>query len=164
MIEIRKALDSDFYEICTLNDACFPDDNFINPLRFISESFVAIDKEKSILVGCILGLLRNEKAYVQSLGVRLDYRRKGIAFDLLSKYISVLSENDIVNTVQLHVSVKNITALNLYEKLNFIVKETISEFYYYKTDENDLRFEDAYLMERRSFHTFSPCTKFHITP
>ncbi|WML48433.1 GNAT family N-acetyltransferase [Neobacillus sp. PS3-34] len=77
---------------------------------------------------CIRDYHNPDKAYIFGYYVRSDYKGKGIGKQFLQEVCSIL-KNDGLSIVCLTVSVKNLPAVNLYEREGFEVKETrYSEF------------------------------------
>ncbi|XP_072022108.1 N-alpha-acetyltransferase 60-like [Amphiura filiformis] len=78
-------------------------------------------------------------AYILSLGVVQEHRRKGIATSLLQSLISYLtsSERANVKAVYLHVLASNTTAIRFYEKHNFRRHEYLPYYYAIKGQPKD---------------------------
>ena len=94
-----------------------------------SHSFVAIS------AGMVIGYIACSASYIVSFAVDSKFRGHGIGRQLLYHCL-----NTFESPVYLHARVNNATALRLYQSLNFIVRETLHDYYVSPI-------EDAYLME-----------------
>jgi ribosomal-protein-alanine N-acetyltransferase len=79
-----------------------------------------------------------EQAQITTLGVAKQFRRKGIAKELLQHGLTHAFEND-VTTISLEVRISNKAAITLYEKAGFKIRGLREDYY----QDNH---EDAYLM------------------
>jgi len=90
------------------------------------------------IVGYVLAVIREDTCHVDSLAVREKWRGRGVGADLLNRAMSECKSLG-ARKVVLEVAVNNKSALRLYLKLGFRVKEVIPGYYPSR---------DAYLMER----------------
>lgn len=95
--------------------------------------------EKDKIIGFIIATDLIETCDILSIVVDPEYRKKGIASNLIAYLISELDPS--LKLITLEVATKNTAAINLYDKFGFEVVNTRKK--YYKDD-------DAYLMARRS--------------
>ena len=93
--------------------------------------------EEEKLKGYLLSLLVHGDLDIISIGVDLDARRKGIGETLLG----FAQQDPRVSRIVLEVDIENTPAIQLYTKLQFVVR-TIRKKYYEHS-------RDAYLMEWR---------------
>lgn len=117
-------------ELYKLEHAVFSHENF--PLsksgfRYHSKNnliltYVIEDK----IVGYILALKRKKTAKIYSLAVLPDFRKNGIAKELLNSMLLDLSE---YKDISLEVRVDNEKAINLYKSKDFVTVKTLKEFY-----------------------------------
>lgn len=77
---------------------------------------------------------------IANVAVRKEYQRRGIASELLLEVFE-LAKEAMVNNIFLEVSVKNESAIKLYEKHGYKIIRTIKNYY-------TVLKEDAYLMQK----------------
>lgn len=77
---------------------------------------------------------------IANVAVRKEYQRRGIASELLLEVFE-LAKEAMVNNIFLEVSVKNESAIKLYEKHGYKIVRTIKNYY-------TVLKEDAYLMQK----------------
>jgi len=154
-VKIREAGEEDLLTVMNINRVCLPENYsysfFDLILRTYPKTFLVAEIGDKI-AGYIMcrverifskfDKLRVRKAgHVISIAVLPEYRRRGIATELLSRALGVLGEEYGCSEVFLEVRVSNRQAIALYEKLGF-EKVDISKRYY-------IDGEDAYVMARR---------------
>jgi ribosomal protein S18 acetylase RimI-like enzyme len=69
-----------------------------------------------------------DEAYIYGYYVRPDQQGKGVGKSFLKELLNVI-KNDGYSSVVLTVDIKNISAVKLYEKLGFVIKETREDEY-----------------------------------
>ena len=154
-IRIRPATDRDLDYVIAINIECLPEHY---PLSFWVEHLnkygdvFYVAEVNNVVVGYILTRIEEgeslfypkkevRKGHIVSIAVREGYRRRGIATYLLTTVLSILSNLYQASEAYLEVRVSNTTAINLYQKLGFVVVKKIPEYY--------LDGEDAYLMAKK---------------
>lgn len=108
-----------------------------------AESFKSeVEKENGIVICCyadccvvglICGYFAGDEADITSVAVDEDYRRNGIALQLLQEFEKNLPE--YINNIFLEVRESNIPAISLYEKCGF-ENLSIRKNFYSNPDEN----------------------------
>ena len=73
-----------------------------------------------------------DEADLMNIVVKKDYRKKGIASSLLKKLIFIAKEKNL-KSINLEVNAKNLSAISLYKKFNFI--EIGKRKNYYQNDD-----------------------------
>lgn len=89
--------------------------------------------ENEVVTGLICGYFAADEAEITSVAVAPEYRRKGIAGQLMKAYLAALPE--ITNSIFLEVRESNSPAIGLYEKFGF-EKISIRKNFYSFPDEN----------------------------
>ena len=124
---IEKATTGDLeqvYLLGTLYDNNFCNhyhlDNYINNDTF----FINVYKEDNSIVGFIIGTKVIDTIEIELIYVKEEYRRRNIAVALFKS----LGYQDVVR-ILLEVSIQNIPAIRLYEKMGFIVINTRKKYY-----------------------------------
>ena len=122
--------------------------------------FVAEDLQKQKIVGYVLAKiddedeseLKQKKGHITSLSVLRDYRRLGIAKDLMeATHLAMKSIFDL-EIVTLHVRETNASAMGLYrDTLKYEILKVDKEYY----ADN----EDAYLMQKKLDKIFPESVK-----
>lgn len=109
-------------EIRTLEETYFG-----SSFSSLANFMVEIVEEENILLAYVIYQAVLDEAEIVSIFVKPDYRRKGLASNLLKtiqkKYTSIFLE----------VNEKNYTAVNLYKKLGFVTYR-LRPNYYHNTD------------------------------
>lgn len=118
--------------------------------KIINSSFYFIVKKDKILRGIIIVVeknlpISNEFAYINTLIVDKRFQKQGLATTLLTLTFDKMRSKGI-RKVCLHVNIKNINAIKLFEKIGFI-KDGIVKNYY----GND---NDAYFMVKNIWDYF----------
>lgn len=135
-IELRLATNKDAYEIDLQNKIYFKDESdgdeinlkLINPEDEIEKGFfiyLAINDKN--IVGKVNIQYNDEISGIYGLGVKPEYRSKGLGRSILRKSIEKIQEHGD-SKVMLQVEVENDNALNLYKSCGF--KVTYSMNYY----------------------------------
>lgn len=143
-IVFRQASVQDAEAMDLLNRKCLPENYSLMDWRTIlclmpALSHVAYDGD--CLVGYCLGMCHfdRRKGTIASIAVEPQYRRKGIARELLTRSIGGMSNNGL-KQVSLHVRMSNDSAQTLYKELGFRKHQLIPRYYQDG--------EDAYLMRK----------------
>jgi ribosomal-protein-alanine N-acetyltransferase len=145
---IRQFTMDDLSEVVTINRACLPENYprsfFTHVYSSAPEAFrVAVTGTK--VVGYVMARLedsmnflkrsRKKKGHIISVAVLPQYRRKGLANQMLIEALDALKNAD-AEECYLEVRESNISAINLYEQIGFIKIRTIP--HYYKDGESAL--------------------------
>mgnify|MGYP004462488153 FL=1 len=96
---------------------------------------IYLDIENGKIVGMIMAIILYESCEVLNIVVEDNFRRKGIASNLMDTLISEFPEN--IEILTLEVDVNNKNAIKLYQKFGLEIINTRKDYY-----ENS----DAYLM------------------
>ena len=137
--------DANVYDIPRINElGLLLNDNFkrlfnINEMLQDDISKVIVYEKDDKVVGFIIATALYETCDILSIVVDPEYRKQGIATNLMGYLISDLGEE--LQLVTLEVATKNKEALSLYEKFGFEVVHTREHYY---------NGDDAYLMARKS--------------
>jgi ribosomal-protein-alanine N-acetyltransferase len=142
-IVIRKATVEDLPALLELERTCFRRGRYSKEqVDFFlkgenEETFLYLDGDGA--VGSVMLSSRGPKGKVVSIGVHPDWRKKGVARDLMK-----VAEEWFVDSgaaeVDLEVGISNREALNLYATLGYEVVKVLKDYYHGK--------EDAYLMRK----------------
>lgn len=85
-------------------------------------------KEYGKVIGAISYSIIYERAEINYIVTKLEYRKKNVATDLIKKVIDEAKKNDCQN-ITLEVEEANKKAINLYEKLGFKIEATRKNYY-----------------------------------
>lgn len=140
MIKYRLATTEDFDGVFLLEKECFKEPYSETDLRYefeenpVNKIIVAEDDEK--IIGFIDFLITFNSATIMQVAVTKQYRKKGIATQLLSEMEKSFPKNidDIVETITLEVRESNVPAKELYLKNGY--KIVVIKTNYYKDGEN----------------------------
>ncbi|MEK6897851.1 MAG: GNAT family N-acetyltransferase [Nanoarchaeota archaeon] len=84
--------------------------------------FMLVSEENRIITGYLIWILLTDTfqktGYVDDLFIKKEFRKKGIAKELIKKFIKV-AKNKGVKKFRLNVNVKNKKAIKLYNKFGF---------------------------------------------
>lgn len=137
---IREATDLDINAIHGIEVECFVEPYTLNQLLYelkenpVSEILVAVDGNK--VIAFIDYMITFNSATISQIAVKKEYRKQGIATQLLKAMENSFSKNyeDAVETVTLEVRESNEPARKLYEKdgYEFVVMKNK----YYNNGEN----------------------------
>lgn len=132
---IHEVSQQDFNEVIELHDTIFPK-TFINGNAIITSlnetKKIFVYKQNSIVLGYIYIDINKEVSKIEFLGVREDFRNKGIG-SLLIKFIGyILSNKYDIKSLKLDVNSSNKQAIALYKKLgwNQLTSENLLCFMY----------------------------------
>ena len=93
-------------------------------------------EENSVIVAYIIFWLVADEVHMHNLAVKKEYRRQGLAFNLMEAMAEIAGKNEIKEQT-LEVRKSNTEAIKLYEKCGFVVKG-IRPLYYADTHEDAL--------------------------
>ena len=121
MIRLEKMTAAHVSQVAELEKICFSDPwseksvatELTNPL---SLWVVALDEEQ--VAGYVGSQSVEGEADMMNVAVHPNYRRRGIARELVTHLIAQLAENN-VHSLALEVRASNLPAISLYEKLGF---------------------------------------------
>ena len=121
MIRLEKMTATHVSQVAELEKICFSDPwseksvatELTNPL---SLWVVALDEEQ--VAGYVGSQSVEGEADMMNVAVHPNYRRRGIAGELVTHLIAQLAENN-VHSLALEVRASNLPAISLYEKLGF---------------------------------------------
>lgn len=128
---IRMATELDLQELMQIENECFSrpysSESFLQDLRGDKvKAFVKILNEK--IVGFISLYIFLDEANLQQIAVLEDFRRKGIASELIEYSVEYLKQNK-VKKIYLEVNETNFVAIKTYEKFGF--KQVVTRKNYY---------------------------------
>jgi [ribosomal protein S18]-alanine N-acetyltransferase len=146
-VSVRNCRESDIPRVEQIEKICFEDPYSLETFLALLESgavFKVAEVESAVIAYCIYKkdrgvLLSRTRATLISLAVHPANRRRGIGHILLSNAIQDL-ENSQVHSIELQVRVDNAAAIELYSRLDFVIKKTIPSYYGSG--------KDAFLMQR----------------
>lgn len=134
-----------YCQLHQLDKSCFKNDNWtLKEWKKVADKTYIIC-EQDVIIASILVLPQDEQfwhdmnvvdnlnhsLYIEHLVVDKDYRGKGLAKMLLQDKNIIPDDQDIF----LHVKISNISAINLYKKLGYEIREEMVKYYH---DENAL--------------------------
>lgn len=122
MIRFEKMTDAHVAQVAALEAICFSDpwsersvaSELTNPL-----SLWMVGLEKEQVVGYVGSQSVEGEADMMNVAVHPDYRRRGIARDLVTHLIAALAEKGVCS-LTLEVRASNAPAIALYEKMGFV--------------------------------------------
>lgn len=128
---IRMATELDLQELMQIENECFSrpysSESFLQDLRGDKvKVFVKIQNVK--IVGFISLYIFLDEANLQQIAVLEDFRRKGIASELIEYSVEYLKQNK-VKKFYLEVNETNFVAIKTYEKFGF--KQVVTRKNYY---------------------------------
>ena len=86
--------------------------------------------ESGLLVGVLIARVdTRRRGYIGMLSVRTEYRRMGIARELIRRVIKAFDATQEVNQIVLETEASNEAALRLYESLNFLRTKLLMHYY-----------------------------------
>lgn len=140
-IVLREYQPADFYELCEIDQICFPpgiayppqDLSYWirQPRAFV---FVAEDPEQRKIAGFTIGRLsRPGEGHVVTIDIRPEYRRKAVASALMERAHARLQAAG-ATYVRLETSVENQPAINFYRKLGYRMKRRLPRYYLDRID------------------------------
>lgn len=129
---------SDLSQVIEINEKSMPE---TYPCDFWIQKFYQGKNHCFVAVhsAAIIGYILCDGARITSFAIDEKYRSKGIGKILIQQCLNTIQQL----YVTLHVRVGNAVAIKLYTSLNFVIEETVPN--YYQTPD-----EDAYLMKWKS--------------
>ena len=97
---------------------------------------INVEGKSVIVVAYIIFWLVADEVHLHNLAVKKEYRRQGLAFNLMEAMAEIAGKNEITDQT-LEVRKSNTEAIKLYEKCGFVVKG-IRPLYYTDTHEDAL--------------------------
>lgn len=102
-------------------------DNIVKELLEDNCKFFVIENNDKV-VGFYEAIFVLDESELNTIAVKKEYRNKSIASTLMNHYVDICKEKNI-KKIYLEVSTKNIYAIKLYEKFNFIVNGFRKNYY-----------------------------------
>ncbi|MEM3507606.1 MAG: N-acetyltransferase [Candidatus Bathyarchaeia archaeon] len=145
---IRKFNPSDLEAVIYINRTCLPENYspsfFLEIYQNCPEGFLVAETENFLIIGYIMCRLEFglsefkrlkfvRKGHIVSIAVLPEFRRKGIAMELIDKVLKFLNEKKI-DECFLEVRTTNEPAIGLYKKLGFSIVRTMPGYYMDGTD------------------------------
>lgn len=139
---VRKATLNDLSQVMEINLVTLPEnypDYFYQEIyeRYADAFFVAEADQK--LVGYIMcrieGGISNfgrrwvKRGHIVSVAVLPDYRRQGLATQLISKAMAAMRQQYEAKEIMLEVRMTNVPAIKLYEKIGFARIRSLESYY-----------------------------------
>ena len=144
-LRIRNFQEEDLETLCEIDRICFEDDIAFSRTELFSQinharSITRVGEGLGRILGFVIARIENDAhAHVLTLDVVPDARRCRIGISLMRALHRALTRENIEVAV-LEVSVRNLPAQRLYEKLQYQYLETLYGYYQGR--------EDAYRMVR----------------
>ncbi len=131
--DIQQVMEVAYYAL----EEYYSPDFFINIWQVSPKGFLVAEDEGKI-IGFVLGVIAEVGTLrILMICVKEGYRGRGIGSALLN---SISNKFMGLRKIHLEVKVTNISAIRLYKKHGFVIKETLPDFYPDGTD--------GYLMEK----------------
>ncbi len=132
MYTISSAQPNNVVEITRLAYETLPEQYtpslFIQLYELFPEGFL-VAKIGQEIIGFLISIkTHSTQARILMLGIRQQYRRKGIASALIRKFLVTASIQNI-SIIELEVRTTNKDAISFYQKLGFTIKDIIKGFY-----------------------------------
>ena len=146
MITIREMTLEDVDRVCELEEMAFSmpwhKESFIEMIENKDALYLVADDEYAGVIGCCGVRSIVGEGDITNVVVHPDYRKKGVAYEMLSQLL-LRGEKDFgIKEFTLEVRYRNMGAIHLYEKLGFVSEGVRKNFY-----EEPL--EDALIMWKR---------------
>ncbi|HTY61125.1 MAG TPA: N-acetyltransferase [Acidobacteriota bacterium] len=144
-LRIRSFQEEDLETLCEIDRICFADDIAFSRTELLSQinhakSITRVGEGLGRILGFVIARIENDAhAHVLTLDVVPDARRCRIGISLMRALHRALTRENI-EVAFLEVSVRNLPAQRLYEKLQYQYLETLYGYYQGR--------EDAYRMVR----------------
>ncbi|AKG38805.1 hypothetical protein MA03_05320 [Infirmifilum uzonense] len=137
-ITIREARPEDLFYIVELEEKTFGPDAFgFNHVFYLFEKcrdYFLIADYKGLLVGYIVSCRESEEElHVHSIAVVEWFRGKGVGRRLMEETINLARQRGL-RRIRLEVKTENVAAIKLYEKLGFVRKDILRNFYEDRSD------------------------------
>ena len=148
---IREATGEDLKEIINLENRCFHQDHAYSSKQLTylvtkAHSFTIVYVNKEKIHGFLILLFRKGSVVsgIETVSVDPSFQKKGIG-----KKLMLTAEHEArkqgIKEIRLEVSIGNTAAIQLYEKLGYVITALLTE--YYQTDH--FGSTDAYRMKKR---------------
>lgn len=146
MITIREMTLEDVDRVCELEEMAFSmpwhKESFIEMIENKDALYLVTCDEQAGVIGCCGVRSIVGEGDITNVVVHPDYRKKGVAYEMLSQLL-LRGEKDFgIKEFTLEVRYSNMGAIHLYEKLGFVSEGVRKNFY-----EEPL--EDALIMWKR---------------
>lgn len=144
-LSIRDYRDEDLETLCAIDRVCFAEDIAFSRAEIKAQvkdprSVTRVAEGPDAIAGFVMARLENPShAHVLTLDVIPEFRRKRVGLSLMNDLHDILGRKR-VRLAFLEVSVHNLAAQRLYDKLNYLYVETLYGYYRGR--------EDAYLLVR----------------
>lgn len=105
----------------------YPRSKFISLYQRGRDMFLVVREEQEI-VGYIAAFMDDSNGYIDSMAVDPDYRRRGLGTAL----VKIIKQRFITKgavALTLHVRTTNDSVIDFYQKLEFIIEATVSNYY-----------------------------------
>ncbi len=140
-VNVRQAMLTDIKDIIKINRICLPENYSFEFFYSILTEYgfaCVVGEENNTITGYVLSRiekpfssyigLQGDKGHIISVAVLPQYRRKGIAYQMMKQTMRRMLEANI-HTIYLEVRKSNTPAIELYKKLNYYEKKEIKNYY-----------------------------------
>lgn len=146
MITIREMNLADVDSVCVLEEMAFSmpwhKESFIEMIENKDALYLVADDERAGVIGCCGVRSIVGEGDITNVVVHPDFRKKGVAFDMLTQLLFRGEKEFGIKEFTLEVRYSNIGAIHLYEKLGFVSEGIRKHFY-------EEPVEDALIMWKR---------------
>ena len=146
MITIREMNLADVDYVCVLEEMAFSmpwhKESFIEMIENKDALYLVADDEQDGVIGCCGVRSIVGEGDISNVVVHPDYRKKGVAYQMLNELLSRAEQEFGIKEFTLEVRCSNAAAIHLYEKLGFVSEGVRKNFYEEPT-------EDALIMWKR---------------
>lgn len=131
-ITIRNYVETDLPGVLEVERECFEPGSryprYVFEYLARSGAIFKVATRGNLVVGYAIASLEGDLCHVISIGVRRNYRRKGIGLRLMCEILLECTRHS-ASIVYLEVDVGNEPAIKLYEKLGFCILRTLKDYY-----------------------------------
>ena len=129
-----RLTDKNIEQLRKLNLVTFPvrynDKFYSDVLRPENADITKLVYHSDILVGAVCCRREvDDKIYIMTLGVLEPYRRYGVGSMMIEHIVDVVKELNNTDYIYLHVQISNREAIDFYLKHDFVIAETIENYY-----------------------------------
>lgn len=146
MITIREMNLDDVDRVCVLEEMAFSmpwhKESFIEMIENKDALYLVADDGNAGVIGCCGVRSIVGEGDISNVVVHPDFRKKGIAYDMLTQLLSRGEKDFGIKEFTLEVRLSNMSAIHLYEKLGFVSEGIRKNFY-------EEPVEDALIMWKR---------------
>lgn len=146
MITIREMNLDDVDRVCVLEEMAFSmpwhKESFIEMIENKDALYLVADDGNAGVIGCCGVRSIVGEGDISNVVVHPDFRKKGIAYDMLTQLLSRGEKDFGIKEFTLEVRLSNMSAIHLYEKLGFASEGIRKNFY-------EEPVEDALIMWKR---------------